>query len=401
VHSRNFYLQKLEAYAFKPLIKVLTGMRRVGKSTLLKTHARNLLAKHPQATILEIDKESMEWDAIRTGNDLHDSAIKEFHGKPTPHVVMVDEVQDIEDWERGAASLFNRGDIDIYLTGSNARVFSSELSTRLSGRHLEIPVHPLVYPEFLQFTGMPDGEEAWGRFIRQGGMPGIHAISSDDKIVFEYLAAVADTAVLKDVIHRHQIRNPRLLQRLLHFALDTSGSPLSAKRIADYLKSQNIRCSVDTILEYLEFFVDARVLSRVCKHDLRGKRVLEVHEKYYAADHGLRNAILGPRAQDIGIQLETLICNHLLATGHRVEVGRWNDYEIDFVATKDGRRTDIQVSYLLADEKTLQRELRPLRIIGDNYPRLLLSMDHHFREDHEGIQWINIREFTKSFGLSS
>jgi predicted AAA+ superfamily ATPase len=271
----------LELYALKPLIKVLTGMRRVGKSTLLKFHGKTLRAKFPSAVVLEIDKESMEWDHIRTGKDLYEFVIAEIEGKSGPFVLMVDEVQDIEDWERGVASLFNRGDVDVYLTGSNARVFSTELSTRLSGRHIEIPVHPLVYPEFLEFSGLLDGDEAWGRFLLQGGMPGIHAISKEDKVVFEYLGAVADTVVLKDVIQRHAIRNPRLLQRLLHFALDTSGSPLSAKRIADYLKSQNIRCSVDTILEYLAFFVDARVVSRISRHDLRGKKVLEVHEKYY------------------------------------------------------------------------------------------------------------------------
>ena len=399
MHSRNRYSKKLELYALKPLIKVLTGMRRVGKSTLLKFHGKTLRAKFPSAVVLEIDKESMEWDHIRTGKDLYEFVIAEIEGKSGPFVLMVDEVQDIEDWERGVASLFNRGDVDVYLTGSNARVFSTELSTRLSGRHIEIPVHPLVYPEFLEFSGLLDGDEAWGRFLLQGGMPGIHAISKEDKVVFEYLGAVADTVVLKDVIQRHAIRNPRLLQRLLHFALDTSGSPLSAKRIADYLKSQNIRCSVDTILEYLAFFVDARVVSRISRHDLRGKKVLEVHEKYYAADHGLRNAILGHRAQDIGIQLETIVCNHLLATGHKVEVGRWDAYEVDFVATQNGMRTDIQVAYLLSDGKTLEREIRPLRAIGDNYPRLLLSMDTHFREDHEGIRWMNVREFTQSFAV--
>ena len=374
-------------------------MRRVGKSTLLKLHAEALRLKFPAAEILKIDKESMDWDHIRTGKELNDFAVAKFQDKRGPLVVMVDEVQDIEHWERGVASLFNKGNVDIYLTGSSAKVFSSELSTRLSGRHIEIPVHPLVYPEFWEFSGLPDGDEAWERFLLQGGMPGIHAISKEDKVVFEYLEAVADTVVLKDVIQRHAIRNPRLLQRLLHFALDTSGSPVSAKRIADYLKSQNIRCSVDTILEYLSFFVDARVVSRISRHDLRGKRVLEVHEKYYSADHGLRNAMLGHRAQDIGIQLETIICNHLLATGHKVEVGRWDAYEVDFVATKDGLRTDIQVAYLLADEKTLEREIRPLRAIGDNYPRMILSMDSHFREDHEGIRWMNIREFVRTFAL--
>ena len=374
-------------------------MRRVGKSTLLKLHAEGLRKKFPSAEILEIDKESMDWDHIQTGKELYEFTVAKFQDKKGPLVVMVDEVQDIEDWERGVASLFNKGNVDIYLTGSNAKVFSSELSTRLSGRHIEIPVHPLVYSEFLQFSGLPDGEDAWGRFLRQGGMPGIHSISKDDEAIFAYLGAVADTVVLKDVIQRHSIRNPRLLQRLLQFVLDTSGSPLSAKRIADYLKSQNTRCSVDTILEYLAFFVDARVVDRVCRHDLRGKRVLEVHEKYYAADHGLRNAILGHRVQDIGIQLETIVCNHLLATGHKVEVGRWDAYEVDFVATNGGGRTDIQVAYLLADEKTLERELRPLRAIGDNYPRLVLSMDSHFREDHEGIRWMNVRKFTQEFGI--
>jgi predicted AAA+ superfamily ATPase len=396
VHKRNLYLARLAEFEFKPIIKVLSGMRRVGKSTLLKLHAESLRERFPDLALLEIDKESMDWDHIRNGSDLHAAAKEAFAGASGRCVLMVDEVQDIAEWERAVASLLKSGTADIYVTGSNARVFSSELSDRLSGRHIEIPVQPLTYAEFMEFAGERDSEDLFSRFLRQGGMPGIHGISAADAPVFEYLRAVADTVVLKDVVSRHQVRNVRLLDTILRYVLDTSGSPLSAKRIADYLRSQNIRTSVDTVLEYLEYFVDARVLHRVLRHDLRGRKILEVHEKYYAGDGGLRNAILGHRSQDIGIQLETVVCNHLLAEGFHVEVGRWNDYEIDFVATKDSLRTYIQVAYLLPEPDTLERELRPLRAIGDQYPRLLLSADPHFREDHEGIRWMNIRSFLLS-----
>jgi uncharacterized protein len=389
VHSRNQYIKRLEQFAFKPVIKVVTGMRRVGKSTLLRLMAGQLEG----AALLEIDKENMDWDQIRSGEDLHAAAREAFSGKKSRCVLMVDEVQEIEGWERALASIQKSALADIYCSGSNARVFSSELSGRLSGRYVEIPVHPLTYREFLEFSGEADGEPTFGRFLRQGGMPGIHAISRDDPPVFEYLRAITDTVILKDVVARHQVRNVRLLENILRFVLDTSGSPVSAKRIADYLKSQNIRTSVDTVIEYLGYFCDARALHQVRRHDLRGRKILEVQEKYYAADLGLRGAILGRRGQDIGIQLETCVCNHLFARGLTVEVGKWGDYEVDFVASRGSRRTYIQVAYLLPEAATLERELRPLRAIGDHHPRLLVSMDSHFRKDHDGIRWMNLREF--------
>ena len=393
MHSRKKYIAWLDQFAFKPVIKVITGMRRVGKSTLLRLQADAIRARDPKIPILTVDKESMDWDQVRTGEDLHRLVKSEFAAGPG--VLMLDEVQEISGWERAVASLMKNGKADIYVTGSNARVFSSELSSRLSGRHVELAVHPLTYAEFLEFSGELDSGDAFARFLRHGGMPGLHAISREDATVFDYLRAIGDTVVLKDVVTRHQIRNVRLLGSLLRFVLDTSGSPLSAKRIADYLKSQNIRTSVDTVLEYLGHFVDARVLHRIRRHDLRGRRILEVNEKFFAADGGLRNAILGHRVQDIGIQLETAVCNHLLAGGFSVEVGRWGDYEVDFVATKDSSRTYIQVAYLVPTPETLERELRPLRAINDNHPRLLLSMDENFREDHDGIRWRNIRDFLR------
>ncbi len=393
MHTRKKYTEWLDQFAFKPVIKVITGMRRVGKSTLLRLQAEAIRAREPQVPLLAIDKESMDWDHVRTGEDLHRLAKAEFGGRSG--VLMLDEVQEIAGWERAVASLLKSATADVYVTGSNARVFSSELSDRLSGRHVELSVHPLTYAEFLEFSGEPDSGEAFARFLRHGGMPGLHAISREDATVFDYLRAIGDTVVLKDVVTRHQIRNVRLLGSLLRFVLDTSGSPLSAKRIADYLKSQNIRTSVDTVLEYLGYFVDARVLHRVRRHDLRGRKILEVNDKFFAADGGLRNAILGHRVQDIGIQLETVVCNHLLARGFSVEIGRWGDYEVDFVATKESARLYVQVAYLLPTAETLERELRPLRAINDNHPRLLLSMDESFRQDHDGIRWCNIRDFLR------
>ena len=370
-------------------------MRRVGKSTLLQLQAESIRARDPHVPILVIDKESMDWDQVRTGEDLHHRVKAEFGGRPG--VLMLDEVQEISGWERAVASLLKSASADIYVTGSNARVFSSELSDRLSGRHVELSVHPLTYAEFLEFSGEGDAREPFARFLRHGGMPGLHAISREDTMVFDYLRAIGDTVVLKDVVTRHQIRNVRLLGSLLRFVLDTSGSPLSAKRIADYLKSQNIRTSVDTVLDYLGYFVDARVLHRVRRHDLRGRRILEINDKYFAADVGLRNAILGHRGQDIGIQLETAVCNHLLAGGFSVEVGRWGEYEVDFVATREAARLYVQVAYLLPTAETLERELRPLRAIVDHHPRLLISMDENFRPDHGGIRWCNVRDFLREF----
>ncbi len=393
VHKRNKYTPVLERFSFKPLIKILTGMRRVGKSTLLRLWAGDLKKAHPRMTLLEVDKEKMEWDHVRTGADLHREVKRRFSKATGKKVLMVDEVQEIQDWERAVASLLKEGGVDIYLTGSNARVFSGELATALTGRYVEVPVHPLTYPEFLEFSGDKEGDTSFARFLRHGGMPGIHALAREDVAVFDYLSAIGNTVVLKDVVSRHAIRNVRLLENVLRFVLDTSGSPVSSKRISDYLRSQQIKTSADTILEYLQYFEDARVLHRVRRHDLRGRKILETHEKYYAADAGIRNAILGFRDQDIGIQLEAVVYLHLRANGYRVEVGRWGEREIDFVATREGRRIYIQVAYLLGEKSTLERELQSLRMIGDGYPRLILSLDTHFREDHEGVRWQNLRKF--------
>ena len=203
-------------------------MRRVGKSTLLRLQCESLRRRNSEITLLEIDKESMDWDNIRTGVELHELAKITFEGKQGPCVLMVDEVQEIEGWERAVASILKSGKADIYVTGSNARVFSTELSDRLSGRHVEMSVHPLTYAEFLEFASETDSDAVFARFLRHGGMPGLHAISTEDATVFDYLRAIADTVVLKDVISRHEVRNVRLLSNLLRFVLDTSGSPLSA-----------------------------------------------------------------------------------------------------------------------------------------------------------------------------
>lgn len=399
MYTRNIYLNKIRPFLGKPVIKVITGMRRVGKSCLLR-QVIDLLQEDgiSPERILRIDKESLDFEHIKTYDDLNRTALAAFSGKEAPCYLVVDEVQEIEEWERAIISLAARGDIDILISGSNAHLLSSELATLISGRYIEIPVYSLGFAEHLQFSEQnhTHRQEEFSNFLRMGGMPATYHFERDEELIHQYIGSVYNTILLKDIVKRHAIRNVSLLENIARYLFDNTGNTMSAKRIADYLKAQRLRVGVDTVQNYLGYFTEALLAHKVLRYDMKGKRHLELHEKYYLNDIGIRHALLGYREADIGGILENIVFLELKRRGYSVSVGKLGDREVDFIATRQNEKIYIQVAYLLASPETIEREFGVLKSIPDNYPKYVLSLDTLFGENFDGIQRINLIDFLLS-----
>jgi hypothetical protein len=396
LYKRNLYDAHLKPWIGKPLIKVLTGMRRVGKSCLLRQIIGTLAAEGMQARdIILIDKDSLDFDGIRDYRQLADYVRGQAAAGHRRRCLLIDEVQEIDQWEKAINSMFKEGTWDIYLTGSNASLLSSELATLLSGRYVEIPVYPLSLPEFLQFRELPvtAAAEAFPEYLRHGGFPAIHRYSLSGDTASQYIQSLFATIVLKDIASRHEVRNIPLFENICRFVFDQVGSPFSAKKVADFLKSQRLSISVDTVQRYLGFLTATYALYRVPRFDIKGKRHLEISEKFYVGDIGLRNALLGYRATSIQALLENLVFLELKRRGYSVSVGKLGDAEIDFVASKGDAKQYLQVCYLLASEATAEREFGVLRKLDDNYPKMVLSMDPVEMPGRDGIVWRHIVDF--------
>lgn len=390
MYARNDYIRDISPFIGKPVVKVITGMRRSGKSCLVRLLIEKL--RHtgvPGAQIVYVDKEAYAFDAIR---DYHDLAAYVTNArKATKGLlhVFVDEIQEIENWERIVADWSAKTDMDVYITGSNAHLLSGELATLLAGRYVEIPIYPLSFAEFRHFHKRKSEEtpKAFNQFIRYGGLPGLHAFGPLSETTFQpFVSGVYNTIMLKDVVKRHQVRNVTLLEQVSRFLFDNIGNLTNASRISAFLKHQKISVGVDTILNYMQWFADAHLTHRIRIYEIKGRRHLEVNEKHYVNDLGLRTAILGYHADDIGGMLENIVCLELKRRGYQLSVGRIGEHEIDFVAERHGHKQYIQVAYLLPTRKTLEREVTPLLAIQDNYPKLLLTLDQTMGNDYEGVQ---------------
>ena len=399
VQDRNFYLNRIAPFLGRPVVKILVGMRRVGKSCLLRLLRDWLISQGTAAeNLFYIDKESLEFDDLRSYQDLHARVSSFCKGRSGRKTLLIDEVQEISGWEKAVASLLGQGDVDIVLTGSNAHLFSSELATRLSGRFVQFPIYSLGFSEFLAFRGShaEDRETEFKRFIRYGGLPALHHMDMNDEVAFQYLASIYSTILLKDIVSRHGIRQVSQLERIAHFLFDNIGQVVSANRIAAYLKSQRLRIGVDTVVNYLRYFQDALVAYKASRYDIKGRRLLELHEKYYLGDIGLRHALLGYREADISPILENVVYLELLRRGYAVTVGKLAEREIDFIATREKEKLYVQVAYLLESEKTIAREFSPLLDIPDNYPKMVLSLDPLFGDDYRGIRRVHLLDFLLS-----
>lgn len=397
VISRKDYAKRIDAWLGKEQIIVLVGQRRVGKSYVMK----DFVARHkdaPDSNIIYIDKEKKAFNFIK--NHEHLNAYIDEHFKTNQHnYVLIDEVQDIEGWEHSVRSYRTEEETDIIITGSNSKMLSGELSTLLGGRYEEIHIQPLSYVEFLEFHKLQDGDNALWQYMNLGGLPGLRNIGIENEdMVNEYLSGVFNTIMLKDVIERHTIRNIPFLNNLITFMADTVGKLSSASSIAKYMKSQGQDVSTNVVLSYMSYFHEAFLAYSVGRYDIHGKKLLESNDKCYFGDIGLRNFIAGgEREKDIEKVMENVVFQHLLRLGYSVKVGQLRAGEIDFVCTKSGQKVYVQVSYLIANDETRQREFGNLKVIPDDYPKYVISASPLLRRsDEDGITHIHIREFLKN-----
>lgn len=389
---RQLYFNKIEPFIGSGLIIVLTGQRRVGKSYVLLQVMDEIRKRDSEASIIYINKEDYRFGSIKNHIDL--MAYLESQQKGTAkHHLFIDEVQDISNFELALRSLLSVDGWDIYITGSNATLLSGELATHLSGRYIQIPVHALSYPEFLQFHEFPESAGSFLQYIRWGGMPHLINLRKDDAVVYEYLRNIHNTIILRDIIARFNIRNVRFLQDLISYLADITGSVLSAKRISDYLKSQQINLTPKLVLEYLVYLESVYLINRVKRMDVDGKKIFEVGDKFFFEDLGMRHAIIPYQQKDIGKVLENLVYHHLVVNGNQVYVGKHGEKEIDFIAIKNEVKTYIQVAYLIADEKTHDREFGNLLAIPDNCAKIVVSMDETAAGNFKGIEHVSIRSF--------
>ncbi len=377
------------------LIKVLVGQRRVGKSYLLLQLMDKIREAEPDAPILYINKELHEFEAIQDHLSLNKHLA--MHIKPGErNYIFIDEIQDINGFEKSLRSIQAKGEHDIYITGSNAFLLSGELATYLSGRYIEFKIFGLTYGEFLNFRKAADNAETFFEYLKFGGLPYLVNLELKDEHVFDYLRNIYAAILFKDVVARHSIRNVPLLENLVRYLAENIGNLLSAKSISDFLKAQKISVSPNVILNYLSFLEEAFFILKVNRTELKGKKFFEIGQKYYLEDLGLRHALLGYRPTDIGKLLENIVYLHLRVAGYEVYVGKYKDKEIDFVCQRGNEKIYIQVTYLLSDENTIKREFGNLELIQDNYPKFVLSLDEQASGNRNGIEHRHIRDFLKA-----
>lgn len=394
--KREDYLNRVLPFMDKNLIKVFTGQRRVGKSYLLFQIMDYLLERDPQAAIVYINKEDIAFSAIQTAQDLHDYVLQQ-KSNTTKTYVFIDEIQDIENFETALRSLLLHEDLDLYCTGSNAKLLSGDIAGYLSGRAIEMVVYSLSYTEFLVFHSLKDTDKTLEMYFKYGGLPYLKNLVLEEAVVFEYLKNIYNTIVYRDIINRFSIRNVSFLEQLVLFFASNIGSLFSAKKISDFLKSQHINMASNQVQTYSDYLVNAFLIHRVSRYDLIGKRIFETGEKYYFENFGIRNALWGYRLEDRAKIMENVVYNHLLFRGYQVQVGNLGPLEIDFVAQRTGERLYVQVALSINEPQTMEREFGNLKKINDNFPKVVVTLDGFQGNTHEGILTIDLRSFLLNY----
>lgn len=387
--ERNMYLNKLITLKDKTLIKVVTGVRRCGKSYLLDLYEEYLLSAgvEPEA-IIRMNFESLEFDEIRNYKQLNAYITERIYSEKKTYILL-DEVQMVTEWERAVNSLRLNKKLDIYITGSNSKLLASELSSLLAGRFIEIHMFPLSFKEYLDFNDLDAKDDLIGyfnRYIDLGGLPGITELRDQESTIRPYINGIYNTIILKDVIEKNEVRDPALLENLVRFMAGNIGNPISSKKISDYLTSSGRKTASETIDNYLQMLEGAYILYRAGRYNLKGKQNLKTQGKYYIVDTGIRSELVGKRGQDYGFVLENVVYFELLRRGFEVKVGSLSGLEVDFVAMKAEKTVYYQVTATMLAEETRDRELRPLKAIKDNYEKVVLSMDRTPMTDFDGIQ---------------
>lgn len=388
------YLEKIKPFVDKPVIKVLTGMRRVGKSTLLTMIKDEVLKTVPDTNKIYLNFEAVELFGIATAQSLLGYLQPRLQGITGKRYFFFDEIQIVAGWERVINGLNVDGDCDIYITGSNSTLISGDLATLLSGRYITFEIYPFTFGEFIQAFQHKNlsVEVLFEAFITIGGMPFLRYFDLEEAPCFKYLNDVYNTVLVKDVLQYNSIRDVDIFNRMLTFALENIGHPFSANSIKNYFKNEKRNVSIDTILNYLEYCRNAFILQKVARYDTAGKKLLKVDEKYYVTDHGFRQAQGFSNTKDIERTLENIVYVELASRGYAVKIGKVKDREIDFIAQKGDSVAYYQVSYLLTDEQTREREFGVYGLIEDNFPKYVLSMDR-FDFSRDGIIHKNIIDF--------
>ena len=397
--KRELYIEKIKPFIDKDIIKVLTGIRRSGKSVMLKLIMEELKQnKIDEKQFININFENLINIELTTADKLHEYILKKASEIKKKCYIFLDEIQEVKDWEKCINSLRvnEEYDFDIYITGSNAKLLSGELSTYLAGRYVEFVIYPFSFKEFLETLKSIQQDvstrEAFQKYVKFGGMPFLYNLAFEEEASLQYLKDIYSSIILKDITQRNKIRDTDLLERVISYLIMNVGNNFSATSISKFFKSENRKVSVETILNYIKAAEESFLIYKVSRDDLVGKKILNVNEKYYIADHGMREAILGSNQRDINQIFENIIYLELLRKGYNVRVGKVDNLEVDFVCTKGNEKIYVQVTYLLASPETIEREFTSLEKIDDNYPKYVISMDE-FDMSRNGIKHINIIDF--------
>lgn len=396
--ARDLYLEQLRFYIDKPFIKIITGIRRSGKSTVLLLLRDKLLEQGVKpGQIIYVNFESFAFSDLSTAENLY-GYISSRIQEDKKNYLLLDEIQEVKDWEKCINSLMIDFQVDIYLTGSNSHLLSSELATFLAGRYVEIPVYTLSFSEYLQFRShyTKNGTslaESFIRYLRFGGFPAIHTGEYPEEIVYKIVYDIYSSVILRDTVQRYKIRDIELLERVIRFAIDNIGNTFSGKNVADYFKSQQRKIDINTVYNYLTALEGAFILYRVPRYDIKGKEILKTQEKYYLGDVSILYATMGFKDRLISGILENLVFLELKRRGYAVYVGKSDTREIDFVAQKQNKKIYIQVAYKLDSQATVQREFASLLSVKDQFPKYVVTMDDFWKESIEGIQHFHISDF--------
>lgn len=395
LYQREAYIERIKPFMRTNAVKVMIGHRRVGKSYILYQLVNIIQNEEPDANIIYINKEDLDFEFITNYRELYEY-VKQRLTPDRRNYIFVDEIQEIADFRLAIRSLALDDNNDIYITGSNSEMFSSDLANELGGRYVEFKIYSLSYLEFLQFHKLPNDDESLEKYIHFGGLPYLINLPLEEHVAMEYIHSIYSTIVLRDVIKRKNIRNTAFLEQLIRFLANNVGSLFSSKSISDFLKSQNVKIASNQVSEYADSLSEAFIVHRLGRYDIAGKRFFERGEKYFFENMGIRNAVAGYKPQDKAKRLENVVCNHLITCGYDVKVGTLATEEIDFVCTRNGETLYVQVAIELSRPETIEREFGNLLRIKDNYPKIVVSGERSFENSYEGIEHIYIRDFLSS-----
>lgn len=396
--KRDLYFNQIFEFIDKPFIKILSGLRRSGKSSILILIKEELLKRGVKDShIVFVNFESFDFIAINDAVSLQ-KYIKDKIKDNEKYYILLDEIQEVENWEKAVNSFMVDFNCDLIITGSNSRLLSSELATYLAGRYIEFHIYTLSFSEYLQFKSLNPTSDfeiynAFNEYLKRGGFPALHVAEYSIEASYKAVYDIYSSAILRDTIQRYGIRDVELLERVVKYVFDNIGNSFSAKNVADYFKSQQRKIDLNTVYNYLSALVGSFIIYRIPKYDVKGKEILKTQEKYFVGDPALIYSVMGFKERLISGILENIVMHELMRRGYMVYVGKIGNLEIDFIAEKKGNKIYVQVSYLLSEESTVEREFSPLLKIKDNYPKYVVSMDMFRKDDIEGIKHINIADF--------